>query len=86
MKYNDIIPTGADWREQGYDFLRYWLNNIKIENRKPKSKQKRGMPYKRTLKLFSFWYTDQQVADIARIAWKVMDCIIKDHPSLKQFL
>lgn len=50
MKYDEIIPKCAEWYSQSYEFVIDWLRNIRAEWRKAKKSQKRGMPYKRTLK------------------------------------
>jgi hypothetical protein len=50
MKYDEVIPKNADWYSQSYEFTMDWLKEIRVENRKQKSNQRRGMPYKRVLK------------------------------------
>ena len=76
----------ATWYPQGKEFLLEWLKEVKIELGKQKSKRRRGMPYKRTLKRWGKWWGEDDLADIVRIAHKVMNNIIVAHPEVKAWL
>jgi hypothetical protein len=77
IRYDEVIPKEADWHDQSLAFTMDWLKNIQAEHRKSKKTQKRGMPYKRTLKNWSQLYGENDIAEIVRQSRKIMDVIIK---------
>lgn len=83
--YSKIIAKESPWHDQAYDFLLDWLKEISLSSRRPK-KAKRGMPYTRTLKRWGKMYGEDDLADIALRARKIMDEIRKNRPEIGKFL
>ena len=88
IDYCERVKTSPNY-DGAKRFFNEWRAEIGKESKKPNARQKRGMPYSRTMRK---WLKDQGsaneqwVSDCANLAKKMMEKFKEDHPEVGRYL
>lgn len=88
LEYCERVKTSPNY-EGAKRFFLEWRAEMGKESKKPKGRQRRGMPYARTLRKWlreSGGMNEQYISDCANLAKKMMEKFNEDHPEVGRYL